>query len=129
MNLTSEITGVPKTIIKLKLLSEVVRAESIMAMKRGAIMVQNRAKENISGENGHTRHIKTGNLRRNIKSKVGWASTFELVGIIGTDVDYAPYIEALPDGGFLYPALVEVGDQVVSMVRDDIGKVIKGGFR
>ena len=99
-----------------------------IAMNAGRL-IERRAKENISGENGHTRHIKTGNLRRNIKSKVGWASTFELVGIIGTDVDYAPYIEALPDGGFLYPALVEVGDQVVSMVRDDIGKVIKGGFR
>jgi len=56
-------------------------------------MVQNRAKENISGEHGHIRHIQTGNLRRNIKSKVGWASTFELIGIIGTDVPYAAAVE------------------------------------
>ena len=129
MNLLSEITGVSGTVIKIKLLSEIVRAETMVSMKKGCLMVQNRAKENISGEHGHIRHIQTGNLRRNIKSKVGWTSTFELIGIIGTDVPYAPYIESLPDGGFLYPALTEVGKEVVGIVRKDIGDVIKGKFR
>jgi len=35
MNLLSEITGVSGTVIKIKLLSEIVRAETMVSMKKG----------------------------------------------------------------------------------------------
>jgi hypothetical protein len=109
MNLAIKIEGLPEAEVKFRLLNETVRRAALIGMKQATMIVQRRAKENISGEHGHTRHVKTGNLRRNIKTKAGWTGTYTIDGVIGTDVPYAPYVESLPDGGFLYPALMEVG--------------------
>jgi len=129
MNLLTEIQGVSQTVLKIKLLSEVIRSDVMKEMKKAAILVQNRAKENLAGQHGHNRHWITGNLARGIKSEVGWESLYELVGVIGTDVEYAPFVESLPDGGFLYPALQEVKGEAFVMVREGINKTIKGKFR
>lgn len=109
MNIDVKIEGMDEVQIKLRLLDQTVRKNGEKAMNVACMIIQRRAKENISGEHGHTRHIKTGNLRRNIKFKSEWKSFAEIDGVIGTDVPYAPYVEALPDGGFLFPALMEVG--------------------
>jgi len=130
MNLIQNIEGVNKTALKLALLSNVIRINAVKSMKKATFIVSNRAKENISGMHGHVRHIKTGNLRRNIKTKVGWTGLYELEGLIGTDVPYAPHIEALPDGGFLWPALMEVGKEALDYFNEQIVDTInKGGFR
>jgi len=119
------ISGVPKALVKLKLLDQVVRDEALRAMGRASAIVATRAKENISGQHGHVMHIKTGNLRRNIKSKAKWKGNFEIEGFIGTDVPYAPHVESLPDGGFLYPALMEVGREALAYFKIQISMAVR----
>jgi hypothetical protein len=118
MNIMIEISGMKELDVKLELLKQRVRERAEIAMAKASTIVQRRAKENISGMNGHTRHVLTGNLRRNIKVKSGFVSTFGLEGVIGTDVPYAPYVESLPDGGYLYPALKEVGLQALNFFHN-----------
>jgi len=125
MRLDFSILGVDKAVAKLKILEKDVRKDSEKAMYRAATIVERRAHENISGMHGHKRHVKTGNLRRNIKSKSKWTGSYDIDGIIGTDVPYAPYVEALPDGGFLYPALREVGKEALEYFHNQLVKIIK----
>ena len=126
MRVDFKITGVPSTLVKFKLLDQTVRNQSLKAMARASAIVETRAKENISGQHGHTMHIKTGNLRRNIKSKAQWKGNYEIEGFIGTDVPYAPWIESLPDGGFLYPALMEVGRTALEYFKLQMSMAVRG---
>lgn len=128
MRLDINISGMEKLFLRLKLLDETVSGAVKIAMYQSATIVQKRAQENISGMHGHTRHVKTGNLMRSIQSQAGWTNNAktEIVGIIGTDVPYAPYVEALPDGGFLYPALMEVGREAMAYFKAQLALVIKG---
>ena len=126
MNIWMKIEGLEDAEVKLRLLDQKVRKSAEVNMKVACFIVQRRAKENISGQHGHTRHVLTGNLRRNIKSKVAWSGFAQIDGIIGTDVPYAPYVEALPDGGFLYPALMEVGKAALDFFQMAMVASIKG---
>ena len=128
MNLDIKITGVSKTVIKLRLLDENVRKESLQAMKRACSIVEKRAKENLQGRHSpHPyRHWVTGTLGRSIKSKVGFTGLYQLTGAIGTDVPYAPYVEALPDGGYLFPALMAEGPNAKKCFEEDLEKAVKG---
>ena len=123
MNVKFEIDGVDKTVMKLAMLNTLVRAEALRAMKRSASIVEKKAKEIITDKG----HVKTGNLRRNIKSKAGYKGMFVIEGVIGTDVPYAPYIESLPDGGFLYPALMSSGREALIYLKGELARVILGG--
>lgn len=125
MRMDFKIEGIEPTMVKLKMLEPEVRKAIDQGMGRACSIIEARAKENISGMHGHTRHVRTGTLRRSIQSRVGWASMYEIVGAIGTDVPYAPYVEALPDGGFLYPALIEVGTKALSYLKDQMALAIK----
>ena len=126
MKITAELVGVPKAITKFKLLDQVVRNEILKGVQGGAQIVQKRAKENISGMHGHVEHVLTGTLRRSFQVRVGWKSFTEVVGAIGTDVPYAPYVEALPDGGSLVPALNETGKDAYDYIKLRIILAIKG---
>lgn len=66
-------------------------------------IIEARAKEIIT-EKGH---VVTGNLRRSINTQLGEVSATRIEVLIGTWVEYAPFVEALPDGGFLFPAAIE----------------------
>jgi len=125
MRVDISIEGVSKTVMKFKLLNEAVRGMALDGMKRSGNIIEARAKENISGMHGHGRHVKTGNLRRSIQTKAGWKGFAEVVAVIGTDVPYAPHIEALPDGGFLYPALMEVGKQALGYFKAQLVLAVK----
>lgn len=71
-----------------------------MVMVNAGQIVEARAKE-ILTENGH---VVTGNLRRSISTLLTSATPTRVEVQVGTFVDYAIYVEALPDGGFLFPA-------------------------
>ncbi|MFC1709503.1 HK97 gp10 family phage protein [Candidatus Omnitrophota bacterium] len=122
MNIKFHIDGVPDAVLKLKLLEDSVRDKIKSGMGRGAIMIQDKAKTIITEK----RHVVTGNLRRGIKHKVGWTSSFNIEGVIGSDVPYAPYIEALPDGGFLYPALMQESQNALLYIRMQLIMAVKG---
>ena len=125
MKFDAEFIGMKKFVGRLNALDNRVRKNSLRGMKGATAIIQKRAMENISGEFGHTRHVQTGNLRRRILTKEVWASLTELVGVIGTDVPYAPYIEALPDGGFLHPALLEAGKEALTHLKRMIERSMK----
>lgn len=98
---------------KLKKAFPFIREKLKPAMYRAATLVEAESKNIITNiewidSKGESRigHIKTGTLKGSIQSMAGWANNgYELLGVVGTDVPYAPYIEMLPDGGFLVPAL------------------------
>lgn len=125
-----------------------VRDDIEKSMARGAIMIQDKAKEILTeiewtaGEHGLRRygggstlkeyfeagetvigHIDTGNLRRNIKSDVAWTGDYEITAVIGTDVPYAIYVEALPDGGFLYRAVMEKSPDALKYIENELKKI------
>jgi hypothetical protein len=66
-------------------------------------IIEARAKEIIT-EKGH---VVTGNLRRSINTQLGEVTPLKIEVLVGSFVEYAPFVENLPDGGFLFPAAVE----------------------
>jgi len=131
MKLNVEIKGIPEAVVKAKLLEDKVRANIKVGMTQAAMIVQAEAKRIIGSVAWVTKggvyrgfgknkrwyppgtpmrgHKRSGDLARSIQVKTGWASQYEIVGVVGTDQKYAPYVEALPDGGFLNPALRNKG--------------------
>ena len=107
---------------KLKLLKQDVRDGVLEAMGRAAMIIETEAKVIIT----RRKHVRTGNLRNSIQSRAGWANQTEIVGIVGTDVPYAPYVEALPDGGYLRPALMKKGAAAMKYLMSEIKKITDG---
>lgn len=79
---------------------------------RAGLLVAARAKEIIT-EKGH---VVTGNLRRSIGAQPVETSANRIAVEVGTFVEYGPFIEALPDGGFLFPASEETAGQVFELL-------------
>lgn len=85
-------------------------------------IVEARAKEIIQ-EKGH---VVTGSLVRSINTSIVETSPTRSVVAVGSFLVYAPFIEALPDGGYLFPAAVETFDQVSKfMVENGLQAAIK----
>ena len=84
-----------------------------LAMQAGLI-VEARAKEIIT-EKGH---VVTGNLRRSINTQLLEVGTYSARVGVGTFVVYGPYIENLPDGGYLLPAAVETFPEVSKFLNE-----------
>jgi hypothetical protein len=139
-----EIKGVPEAVIKAKLLEDKVRGNIKVGMTQAAMIVQAEAKRIIGSVMWVTKggvyrgfgknkrwyppgsamrgHKRSGDLARSIQVKTGWASQYEIVGVVGTDQKYAPYVEALPDGGFLNPALRNKGAEALKHVERAVEK-------
>jgi hypothetical protein len=84
-----------------------------VAMQAGFI-VEARAKE-ILTEKGH---VVTGNLRRSINTQLVSVGTYSATVQVGTFVVYGPYIENLPDGGFLFPASIQTFPEVSRFLNE-----------
>jgi len=104
-----------------------LQLDSARALLHGCQIIEARAKE-ILTEKGH---VVTGTLRRSINSTVrvegsvagrallqltGRAHGARIVGEVGTFVYYAPFVEALPDGGYLFPASEEKFQEVTELL-------------
>lgn len=88
-------------------------------MQQGGLIIQARAQEIIT-EKGH---IVTGALRRSINTRTFPEATgagVNLVTEVGSFMEYAPYVEALPDGGYLAEAAEETFEQVTSFVGEQL---------
>jgi len=125
MKLYFSIDGVEKFKFKADMLTKEVRNEAKKAMFRGGTLIEARAREHLEGMHGHPRHWITGNLAGSIQVKVGWINLYEIMGVIGTDVPYAVHVEALPDGGYMFPALMNVGPEALEYVISGIKQIIK----
>ena len=67
-------------------LSESVRGEILSSTAiAGALPIENQAKELCP--------VKTGNLRRSIETRFGESSGAKATALVGSAVDYAPYVE------------------------------------
>lgn len=87
-------------------------------VQRAALLVEGKAKEKVP--------VRTGTLRRSITSIVQREGD-QVVGVIGTNVRYAPYVElgvrrkvARP---YLVPALQESEAEIASIIEQAIKKV------
>lgn len=78
------------------------------ALKQACVLVQNSAREKCP--------VDTGNLRNSIT----WDCE-DLEGVVGTNVEYAPYVEAgtsvMQAQAFLNPALEENKDKIQKMFQ------------
>lgn len=110
--------GMTKVLTNLTLLNEKVTGGMKRVGEHAGRIIEKRAKENISGQHGHNKHIITGNLRSSIDTRVK-EKGFALIQIeVGTDVRYAVYVETKSrDGGFLRPALFESKEKALLYIR------------
>lgn len=89
-------------------LSDDVRGEILSSTAiAGALPIENRAKELCP--------VKTGNLRRSIETRFGESSGAKATALVGSAVDYAPYVEfgtsRMAARAFLRGGFDEAGDQ------------------
>jgi len=69
-------------------------------------------------------HIVTGNLRRSIIGVVESIAIDIILGKIGSHLNYAYYVERLPDGGYLFEALENKFDNLVKCLSNKIAERI-----
>lgn len=92
--------------------------EIIEICTKAASILEKRAKE-ILTEN---KHIVTGALRRSIQTIVERMVSDVILMKVGSFLDYAEYVENLPDGGYLYPAFLETKDEVLEYIVEELAK-------
>ncbi|MDX1388210.1 MAG: hypothetical protein R3344_03420 [Acidobacteriota bacterium] len=63
-------------------------------------------------------HVVTGFLRRSLNAQVRRKSRDAVETEVGSPAEYAPFVEALPDGGFLEEALLQRIPEVTRIIRD-----------
>jgi len=113
--------GVAKTLANINLKIMVLSGDMERITMNAGRLIERRAKENISGQHGHDRHIITGNLRNSIDTKVHKRGINLYQAEIGTDVRYALPVEVRsPDGGYLRPSLSETKPQVMNYISRTI---------
>lgn len=117
------VLGIDQAKAKLAFLSANVMKEGVKVVGNGCRIVETRASEIITEK----RHVVTGNLRRSISSKAEKAGLFLIDGACGVDSDkasYAPYVESLPDGGYLFPAYYEKYREVMEFIGKGIKEIV-----
>lgn len=121
-NVTFKLTNEQKVRLAFKLASKQVREALGKDMFIQGSKVAVRAKILLT-EKGH---VITGNLRRSIMVQPLIDQNGLLEINVGTNVEYAPQIEALPDGGFLLPAFIEQHESIVRGMQAAIDQVLGG---
>ena len=92
------------------------------ALQRGGLLIQARAQEKIV-EKGH---VVTGSLLRSINTQVQPERMNMISVLVGSFMFYAPFVENLPDGGYLNEAAEERFHDVVDLVaREGIEPALK----
>ena len=95
-----------------------------IAFRAGEIIAR-RAKEIIT-EKGH---IVTGNLRASIRTVIEKPNLYQIDIYIGTDVFYSVFVEALPDGGYLFPAFREKQQEAINYIANGIVDLLRTKIR
>lgn len=98
-----------------KLLQTLESDAAARKAQQGGLIIQARSQE-ILTEKGH---IDTGALRRSANTR----TVREALGLsteVGYFMFYAPFVEALPDGGFLLPASEEKFEEVSQFIAEQL---------
>ena len=98
-----------------KLLQTLENDAAARKLQQGGLIIQARSQE-ILTEKGH---IVTGALRRSGNTRTVRTSQ-GLATEVGYFMFYAPFVEALSDGGFLLPASEEKFDEVSQFVAEQL---------
>jgi HK97 gp10 family phage protein len=110
-----EIIGLKEVEEKFRRMSEEARGERLAVCARaGALLIQNGAKKRCP--------VDTGTLRRSIHTEDGKISSTRAEVVIGTDVDYAPYVEygtgRMRAQPYMRPALDEEAEAAGEAARE-----------
>jgi len=103
------ISGIDKVVLSFVMADRRMSAELEKALFREGTKVQVEAVRIIK----ENRHVVTGTLWRSIRTSVDFEG-FRTEVNIGTNVEYAPFVEALPDGGYMFPAYWNKKDEVIT---------------
>jgi HK97 gp10 family phage protein len=119
-SVTIQITGVEALKGKFEALGGAVSAKNLrVALRAGGMVVMNDAKARVP--------VLTGNLRRSIALSDGPGDA-EVT--IGTDVEYAPYVEfgtsRMAAQPYLRPALDENHEEITRTISDALADLIDG---
>jgi len=95
--------------VRLSLFNTRVNEQVLKIFSNGMLQIAGRMKSILTD----LEHIDTGNLRRSCTGGAKRASLTTIEGYvkagdIPSGIDYAPYVEALPDGGFFWRAIEEM---------------------
>lgn len=108
-----EIKGLDKLVVKL---DKIANLDISNALEKACLVVENAAKEKCP--------VDTGRLRNSISHEVENDE-----GIIGTNVEYAPYVEfgtyKMKAQPFLQPALNENKDKINKILNSGVQEAIK----
>lgn len=69
-------------------------------------------------------HIVTGALRRDIQGQTKYVTPEEVAIAIGVSLHYGKYVEALPDGGYLFEAVEENAAEAIRVIGRELERVI-----
>jgi hypothetical protein len=114
-----EVSGVDMLALRLSIADKKLHSELEKGMFRAGTKIQKRAQEILT----INEHIVTGNLRRSINTQT-IVEESKLEVQIGTNMEYAPFVEALPDGGYLFPAYIQLKDEVIGDLQKIVTQVI-----
>lgn len=121
-------TGVAEMRQAFERLAEATRSEILSSTAiAGALPIENRAKELCP--------VRTGTLRRSIETRFGESSATKATALVGSAIDYAPYVEfgtsRMAARAFLRPAFDEMREDAKKemsqtfseLVREEIGNI------
>jgi phage gpG-like protein len=130
------ITGIDKTALVFAMTDKKLKPELEAELFRQGTKVQVEAQRILTDiawvdakGQARTGHVITGTLRRSIRTQANVTGA-RMEVVIGTNIEYAPYIEALPDGGFMFSAYMAKKDEVLKGLQNAVNRVIreaKGG--
>lgn len=114
-----KLIGIERTLKIMQLGISSSKLEQI-ALKAGYLIEREAVK--LITEKGH---VDTGRLRSSIRTISRKQGLYEVIVRVGTDVFYSVFVEALPDGGFLFPAYRNKKGEVTELLKRDIQSALK----
>ena len=89
--------------------------------RNGGLIIADSAKQILTAKG----HILTGALRRSISAMITELKPMRIEVSVGTWLEYAPLVEELPDGGFLFEAFEKQRAAVVSYIKRELKNAIR----
>jgi hypothetical protein len=89
--------------------------------RNAGLIIANSAKQILTAKG----HILTGALRRSLTAMITELKPAYIEVSVGTWLEYAPLVEALPDGGYLYEAFEKQKTVVVNYIKRQLASSLR----
>lgn len=113
--------GVKEMRKKLAGIEKKYKTDTPNIFRNAGLIIANSAKQILTAKG----HILTGTLRRTISAQITKITPDYIEVSVGTWLDYAEFIENLPDGGYLFEAFEKQKQPVVDYIKKGLGKITK----